>query len=104
VGNRGILNGIRVLEIGHVVAGPAAGLILSDLGAEVIKIEKPGRGDIFRNLPGMGQSIFMAINRGKKSVALDLGKPDGYKLFLELVKISDVVIDNLDPDASKNLV
>jgi formyl-CoA transferase len=103
VGNRGILNGIRVLELGHAVAGPAAGLILSDLGAEVIKIEKPGKGDIFRNLPGMGHSIFVAINRGKKSVALDLGKPDGYKLFLELVKISDVIVDNLDPEASRKL-
>lgn len=100
---KGILDGVRVLEIGHAVAGPAAGLILLDLGAEVIKLEKPGKGDLFRNLPGMGSSIFMAINRGKRSVALDLGNIEGYKLFLELVKISDVIIDNLDPEASKKL-
>ena len=100
---KGILDGVRVLEIGYAVAGPAAGLILLDLGAEVIKLEKPSKGDLFRNLPGMGSSIFMALNRGKKSVALDLGNIEGYKLFLELVKISDVIIDNLDHEASKKL-
>jgi len=98
-----ILDGIRVLEIGHAVAGPAAGLILSDLGAEVIKIEKPGEGDLFRNLPKMGQSIFMAINRGKRSISLDLRDGEGFKLFLKLVRISDVVIDNLEPEASRKL-
>jgi hypothetical protein len=61
--SKGILDGIRVLEIGHAVAGPAAGLILLDLEAEVIKVEKPSEGDLFRNLLGMGQSVFMAINR-----------------------------------------
>lgn len=98
-----MLEGIRVLELGHAVAGPAAGLILSDLGAEVIKVEKPDRGDHFRDLPGMGVSIFVALNRGKKSLALDLSKPEGLDLFLRLVRISDVVIDNLDPEASRKL-
>jgi len=98
-----MLRGIRVIEVGHAVAGPTAGQILADLGAEVIKVEKPDSGDHFRDLPGMGPSIFVDLNRGKKSVAIDLRDPRGYKIFLDLVRVSDVVIDNLDPEASKRL-
>lgn len=97
------LNNIRVIELGHAVAGPTAGSILADLGAEVIKIERPGSGDHFRDLPGIGPSIFIDLNRGKKSVALNLRDPRGYEIFLRLVRISDVVIDNLDPVASRGL-
>ncbi|MEM4971061.1 MAG: CaiB/BaiF CoA-transferase family protein [Sulfolobales archaeon] len=98
-----ILSGVRVIEVGHAVAGPTAGLILADLGAEVIKVERPGSGDHFRDLPGMGSSMFVDLNRGKKSVAIDLSDPRGYEIFLRLVSISDVVIDNLDPGASRRL-
>ncbi len=98
-----ILRGVRVIEVGHAVAGPTAGLMLSDLGAEVIKVERPGSGDHFRDLPGMGPSIFIDLNRGKRSVAIDLGSPRGYKIFMDLVGVSDVVIDNLDPAASRKL-
>lgn len=98
-----ILKGIRVIEVGHAVAGPTAGQMLGDLGADVIKIERPGSGDHFRDLPGMGSSIFVDLNRGKKSVAIDLGNPRGREIFLRLTRISDVVIDNLDPAASKKL-
>jgi len=98
-----VLKGIRVLELGHAVASPTAGLMLADLGAEVIKVERPGSGDHFRDLPGMGPSMFIALNRGKKSVAIDLRDPRGYELFLRLVRVSDVVIDNLDLEASRRL-
>lgn len=98
-----ILGSLRVLELGHAVAGPTAGLILSDLGAEVIKVERPGSGDHFRDLPGMGSSMFIDLNRGKRSVAIDLSHPRGYDLFLKLVRVSDVVIDNMDPEASRRL-
>ena len=98
-----LLKGVRVIEIGHAVAGPTAGLVLADLGADVIKIERPGFGDHFRDLPGMGPSMFVNLNRGKRSVAIDLGKPRGREIFLRLVRISDIVIDNLDSAASRKL-
>ena len=65
---------IRVLEVSHAIAGPTASQVLADYGADVIKIERPGSGDIFRNTPGMGPSMFLAVNRGKKSVVIDLKK------------------------------
>lgn len=94
---------IRVLEIGQAIAGPYAAQILRDLGAEVIKIERPGQGDIFRDTEGMGPAMFIAVNRGKKSVTLDLKTEEGRELLRELVKVSDVVIESLDYEASKNL-
>lgn len=99
----GILDSIRVLEISHAIAGPTASQILSDYGAEVIKIEKPEGGDIFREVPGMGPSMFLAVNRGKKSIALDLKKPAGLELFYRLVKVSDVIIENMGPRVAERL-
>jgi crotonobetainyl-CoA:carnitine CoA-transferase CaiB-like acyl-CoA transferase len=97
-----LLNDIRVLDVTHAVAGPTATQILADLGAEVIKIERPNTGDIFRDSATMGPSIFVALNRNKKSVVIDLSKPEGRDLLLELVKKSDVMIENLAPgDAEK---
>ncbi|MCE4599420.1 MAG: CoA transferase [Desulfurococcales archaeon] len=90
------LAGIRVIELGHIVAAPFAGMILSDLGAEVIKVEKPG-GEIARNLPDQGPSIFYALNRGKKSVVIDLKSPKGREAYLRLASVSDVVVENLGP-------
>lgn len=95
------LRSIRVLEVSHAIAGPTAGQVLADYGAEVIKIERPGLGDIFRDVPGMGQSMFLAINRGKKSLALDLKKIEGLSIFYHLVKKSDVVIENLGPGVAE---
>ena len=92
-----------MIEVGHAVAGPTAGLMLGDLGADVIKIERPGSGDHFRDVPEMGPSMFINLNRGKRSVAIDLGKPRGREILLRLVRVSDIVIDNLDPAASKKL-
>lgn len=93
----GILEGVRVLEVSHAIAGPTTSQMLCDYGAEVIKIERPGTGDIFRSTPGMGPSMFLAVNRGKKSVCLDLKKPVGLRLFYQLVRKSDVIVENLGP-------
>lgn len=93
------LSDIRVLELGQVLAGPYAGMILGDLGADVIKIEPPLDGDSARRTPPHfhgGESIyFMALNRNKKSVAIDLASAEGLRVFHDLVKTSDVVLDNL---------
>ncbi|MHB1709092.1 MAG: CaiB/BaiF CoA transferase family protein [Thermoplasmataceae archaeon] len=86
---------VRVIEIGHIVAGPSAGLLFSELGYEVIKIEKPGEGDIARRLTESSAGAFPFYNRNKKSMALDLGSPQGRDIFLRLVKGSDIIIDNL---------
>lgn len=98
-----ILSSLRVLEVSHAIAGPTAGQVLADYGAEVIKIERPGYGDIFRNVPGMGPTMFLAINRGKKSLALDLKKKDGLSIFYKLVRRSDVIIENLGPGVAESI-
>ncbi len=84
---------IRVIEIGQIVAGPTAGLILSDLGFEVIKIEQPGKGDISRHLIGSSSGAYPFYNRNKKSLTLDL--KNGRDIFLKLIKLADILIDNL---------
>ncbi|HLH85899.1 MAG TPA: CaiB/BaiF CoA-transferase family protein [Thermoplasmataceae archaeon] len=85
----------RVLEIGHIVAGPTAGLIFADLGYEVIKIEKPGEGDIARRLTGTSSGAFLFYNRNKKSITLDFNKAEGNEIFKRLIAKSDVLIDNI---------
>lgn len=92
---------VRVIELGHIVAGPCAGLILSDLGHEVIKVEKPGDGDISRKLSKQSSGAFPFYNRNKKSLTLDLYSEDGKKIFTRLIESSDVIIDNLGPGAVK---
>ena len=86
---------VRVIEIGHIVAGPSAGLILSELGYDVIKIERPGEGDIARRLTESSSGAFPFYNRNKRSLALDLGSEKGKEIFLKLVGTSDIIIDNL---------
>jgi crotonobetainyl-CoA:carnitine CoA-transferase CaiB-like acyl-CoA transferase len=89
------LAGVRVLELGHIIAGPSAGLLLADLGADVIKIERPGDGDQSRNMPAGTAANFHFLNRNKRSIAIDLkGSAEARALFLRLVAGSDVVIDN----------
>lgn len=96
-----LLNGIRVLDLTNVLAGPYACYQLAQLGAEVIKIERPGQGDLARTLGPdrernrqlMGVS-FLAQNAGKKSVTLDLKQPEGKELFKKLVQKADVVVEN----------
>ena len=78
------LSGLRVIEFTHMVMGPTCGMILADLGAEVIKIEPPG-GDKTRNLPGLGIGFFRAFNRNQKSVVLDISTPQGRATAVELI-------------------
>lgn len=93
------LDGIRVLELARYQAGPRAGMILSDLGAEVIKIEKPGGEESRKSAPIVrGQSVyFSAYNRGKKSLCLDLRKEAGKAIFFELLQTADMVVENFRP-------
>jgi len=89
------LEGLRVLELGHIIAGPSAGLLLADLGADVIKVERPGDGDQSRAMPAGTSALFHFLNRNKRSVAIDLkDSSEGRELFLRLAGRVDVVIDN----------
>ncbi|WP_240193499.1 CaiB/BaiF CoA transferase family protein [Desulfobulbus alkaliphilus] len=91
------LTGIRVLELGQNIMGPACGLILADLGAEVYKVEQAGLGDETRRLQGFGAGFFTCFNRNKKSLALNLKTDQGRELFLTLVQHVDVLIENFAP-------
>lgn len=88
------LEGIRVLEFGHMVMGPSCGLILADLGAEVIKVEPQGAGDKTRYLGSFGSGFNCTFNRNKKSLAVDLKSEKGKSIILDLVKSSDVMTEN----------
>src|SRR5712692_6366163 len=94
----GALDGIRVLEIASYVTGPFAGMLLADLGAQVVKIEQPGQGDPFR---GWGENLyssnFRSLNRNKKSLTLDIRREEAREIFLKLARESDVVIENFRP-------
>ena len=90
------LEGVRVIEFTHMVMGPTCGMILADLGAEVIKIEPPG-GDKTRNLPGLGIGFFRSFNRNKKSVVLDITTPDGQETAKALIAQCDVLLENFRP-------
>jgi len=97
------LSGLRVLELGHNIMGPACGLILADLGAEVFKVERPGKGDDTRWLQGFGAGFFTCFNRNKKSLAIDLKHEQGRELFLKLVEKVDVLIENFAPGTVERL-
>ena len=96
------LSGIRVVEFTHMVMGPVVGLILADLGAEVIKIEPPG-GDKTRKLPGSGAGYFPMYNRNKRSACLDTKSGEGKDEALRLCADADVVIENFRPGAMERL-
>src|SRR3982751_776881 len=87
------LTGVRVVEMTHMVMGPACGMILAQLGAEVIKVEPPA-GDKTRSLGGMGVSFFPLFNRGKRSVVLDLAKPADQEIMHRLLATADVFLEN----------
>ena len=97
------LDGIRVLEMGHTVMGPTCGLVLADMGAEVIKIERAPKGDDTRRLIGFGQGFFLYFNRNKKSLAVDLKSEKGAGLVRKLAASSDVFIENFGPGAVDRL-
>src|SRR3989441_1510907 len=91
------LKGIRVLDLTRVLAGPYCAMLLGDMGAEVIKVEEPGKGDDTRGWPpfaGGESTYFMSVNRNKKSVTLNLKAPEGRDLLERLAKKSDVLLEN----------
>jgi crotonobetainyl-CoA:carnitine CoA-transferase CaiB-like acyl-CoA transferase len=90
------LTGLRVVEFTHMVMGPTCGMVLADLGAEVIKVE-PIEGDRTRHLLGAGAGFFPMFNRNKKSIAIDLHQPDGAALARSLAASADVVAENFKP-------
>ena len=95
------LAGIRVLDLTRVLAGPFCTMNLADLGAEVIKVELPGRGDDSRSfapiLPNGDSGYYYSVNRGKRSITIDLRTAEGAGLFLALAEKSDVVVENFSP-------
>src|SRR5580658_9373079 len=93
------LSGVRVIDFTQVMLGPSATQVLADYGADVIKIERPGAGDLSRSsIPddpdGLDNPVFRSLNRNKRSIALDLRKPDGKAIIYDLVREADVVVNN----------
>lgn len=102
----GPLDGIRILDLTQVLFGPFATMLLSDLGAEVIKIERPGVGDIARGNGPIVRGLstyFLSLNRGKKSLTLNLATEPGIEVFLKLIKGADVVVSNFTPGTMEKL-
>lgn len=100
-----VLN-IKVLDLSRVLAGPFCSMILADMGADVIKIETPGRGDDSRCFPPFknGRSLYyINLNRGKRSMTLNLKHPEGKRIFKELAKRCDVLIENFRPGTMEKL-
>ncbi len=107
------LEGIKILDLTHGVAGPYCTMVLGDLGAEIIKIEKPERGDATRymnvserfhtDIPMVGGDYFLAVNRNKRSVVLELKTPDGRKIAEELAGWADIVVQNFRPGVTERL-
>ena len=98
--------GLRVVEFTHMVMGPTCGMVLADLGAEVIKVEPIGHGhegDGTRKLLGSGAGFFPLFNRNKKSLALDLKTPEGKEAVLRLIATADIVSENFKPGTMKKL-
>lgn len=105
------LEGIRILDLTHMLSGPYAGMMLTDLGAETLKIEPPGTGEGTRallardprnSIEGMG-AYFLTLNRGKRSVTLNLKDPQGLELFYALVKTADIVLTNFSAGVNERL-
>jgi len=107
------LEGIKVLDLTHGVAGPYCTMVLGDLGCDVIKIEKPGRGDATRymnvsdrfhtDIPRVGGDYFLAINRNKRAITLELKSPEGRRVVEELAAWADVVVQNFRPGVTARL-
>ncbi len=96
------LQGLKVVEFTHMVMGPATGVVLADLGADVIKIEPIG-GDNTRRLKGSGAGYFPMYNRNKKSLCIDLKSPEGKEITLDLIAKADILIENFRPGAMDKL-
>ncbi len=107
---QGLLEGVRVLDLTNVLAGPFCGYQLAQVGADVIKVETPAGGDLARQLgasPSLNKQFmgasFLAQNAGKRSIALDLKRPMGREIFLKLVATADVVLENFRPGVMERL-
>ena len=96
------LEGVRVVEFAHMVMGPTCGLVLADLGAEVIKVE-PLEGDNTRRLMGAGAGFYPMFNRNKKSLALDLKRAEGKEIALKLIDSADAMTENFRPGALEKM-
>lgn len=97
------LEGIRVLELSHAVMGPSAGMVLADMGADVIKIERTPHGDDTRRLKGFGAGFFSYFNRNKKSLLLDLKIEEGRQVLEKLVLTADIFMENFAPGTVERL-
>lgn len=100
------LEGVRVIELCNVAAGPFCGMLLADMGADVIKVENPNGGDTLRSWPPISEGFsenFASLNRNKRSVTLDLKNPDDLEKFRSLVRTADVLIENNRPGVMKRL-
>ncbi len=98
-----MLKGVRVVEFAHMVMGPTTGLVLADLGADVIKVEPAPDGDNTRRLGGSGAGFFAMMNRNKRSVAVDLKSEGGRAFVLSLLADADVLVENFRPGAMEKL-
>lgn len=104
--NSGPLAGIKVLDFSRILSGPYATMVLADLGAEVIKVEPVGKGDETRNFPpfkGPMSHYYMALNRSKQSIALDLKSPEGMQIARDLARQSDILLENFRPGVMERL-
>jgi crotonobetainyl-CoA:carnitine CoA-transferase CaiB-like acyl-CoA transferase len=97
------LAGLKVLEFTHTVMGPTAGLLFAELGADVVKVEPAPNGDHTRRLGGFGAGFFAAFNRNKRSLAIDLKKPEGQAAMYRLVEKTDIVLENYGPGTMERL-
>jgi crotonobetainyl-CoA:carnitine CoA-transferase CaiB-like acyl-CoA transferase len=101
------LSGVRVADLSRVLAGPYCTMLLADLGADVVKVERPGQGDDTRAwgppYAGDEAAYFLSLNRGKRSVALDLAQPEGQEIAQRLVRSADVVVENFRPGTAERL-
>lgn len=102
----GPLDGVRIIDLSAVISGPMATQILADQGADVIKVEGPGPGDIVRYLGPTKNGVnamFTAVNRNKRAIVVNLKSPDGRQILLDLVKTADVFVENFRPGATEKL-
>ena len=97
------LQGLKVVEVGNILAGPFCGTMMADFGAEVIKVEPPKEGDLIRNMGRVKNLWFAVEGRNKKTVTLDLKAPRGKEILIELLKDADVLIENFRPGAFERL-
>lgn len=102
----GALSGIRVIDLSRLLPGPYCSMMLADLGAEVIKVEEPGRGDYLRHFPPKvkeDSAFFLSINRNKKSITLNLKDERGKKIILDLIKKADVLLEGFRPGVMEKM-